>query len=391
MPLTGKQFKQIQEALLSAYPSQELLRQMMRVEMEENLDAVAGGPNLSAQVFSLISWAEAHGKLAMLVQAAHRGNPRNPALHALAMDYGIADTLAEQRPAMEEPKQQQAQRGPAAPLDAGQAVAPELLVQALRAGAVAPFVGAGLSMGTGLPGWYDLIAGLARLSRQEMPPPAWAAADTLIGITQNFVNQQGMHALIAYLKERLDTTGRAPTAAHRALARLPVRLVFTANYDDLLERAFREEGKRTEIIIRDAHIPFMSHSSNVVNIVKLYGDLNQPDTLVLAGEQYEQFFLARPEMVKLLAVELGRSTLLYLGWSQSDPHFRLVLGETLARYSRFMRSGFAAMFDVSEAQQRELARKQIQFVELPAGTDRTERLAAWLRELGAAADTAQSV
>ena len=75
-----------------------------------------------------------------------------------------------------------------------------------------------------------------------------------------------------------------------ALAQLPVNLVFTANYDDLLERAFRDAGKRVEIIVRDNDIPFMEPGQNRVNIVKLYGDLNQPETVVLAKAQLAFFF-----------------------------------------------------------------------------------------------------
>lgn len=45
MQLNGKQIA-VSEALLAAYPSQELLRQMVRIELDLNLDAIAGGSNL---------------------------------------------------------------------------------------------------------------------------------------------------------------------------------------------------------------------------------------------------------------------------------------------------------------------------------------------------------
>ena len=116
------------------------------------------------------------------------------------------------------------------------------------------------------------------------------------------------------------------------MARLPISLVFTANFDDLLERAFRDAGKRVEVVVKDSSIPFMRRGPDVVNIVKLYGDLDQPDTIVLARQQYESYFLQRPQMVKLLETELARSDTLYLGWSGSDPYFKLVFGELLSRF-----------------------------------------------------------
>ena len=193
------------------------------------------------------------------------------------------------------------------------------LRQHLATGEVGAFVGAGMSIGAGLPGWYDLIAELSARIGYELPPPKWATGDALIDAAQAYVNRQGLHSLISHLKDRLDTTGKQPTAAHRALARLPISLVFTANFDDLLERAYRDAGKRVEVVVRDSSIPFMRRGPDIVNIVKLYGDLDQPDTIVLARQQYESYFLQRPQMVKLLETELARSDTLYLGWSGSDP------------------------------------------------------------------------
>ncbi len=249
---------------------------------------------------------------------------------------------------------------------------------------VCAFVGAGLSAGAGLPSWYDLIAELSARINYKLVPREYATGDALIDAAQAYVNRQGLHSLISHLKDRLDTTGVQPTAAHRALARLPVSLVFTANFDDLLERAFRDAGKRVEVVVRDSSIPFMRRGPDVVNIVKLYGDLDQPDTIVLARQQYESYFLQRPQMVKLLETELARSDTLYLGWSGSDPYFKLVFGELLSRFGQMLRPGYAVMFDVSDDQRDELRRKQIRPVELPAG-DRTAALAAWLESLAGAA------
>ncbi|MCX6029944.1 MAG: SIR2 family protein [Chloroflexi bacterium] len=253
----------------------------------------------------------------------------------------------------------------------------------LADGEVTAFVGAGMSAGASLPGWYDLIAELTARIGYELPPPKWATGDALIEAAQAYVNSQGLHGLISFLKDRLDTTGKSPSAAHYALARLPIALVFTANFDDLLERAYRDTGKRVEVVTRDASIPFMRRGPGTVNIVKLYGDLDQPDTLVLAREQYDAFFLQRPQMVKLLETSVATSDMLYLGWSHGDPYFKMIFGELLGRFGALMRPGYAAMFDVTEAQRVELTRRHIRVVELP-GADRTASLAAWLAILPAA-------
>lgn len=259
-------------------------------------------------------------------------------------------------------------------------IATDDLTRSLADGSVCAFVGAGLSVGAGLPGWYDLIAELSARSGYDLPPPQYASGDALIDAAQDYVNRAGLHSLLSHLKARLDTRGKTPSAAHRALARLPISLVFAANFDDLLERAYREAGKRVEVVTQDGAIPFMSRDRDTVNLVKLYGDLGQPDTIVLAREQYETFFLQRPQMVKLLEIELARSDMLYLGWSHGDPYFKMIFGELLARFGKMTRPGYAVMFGLSDAQRAELNRKHLIPVELP-DADRTASLAAWLQSL----------
>jgi len=258
-----------------------------------------------------------------------------------------------------------------------------VLRESLAGGEVAAFVGAGLSIGAGLPGWYALVSDLSERIGYSLPPRQWVTADALIDAAQAYINEEGLHSLVMCLKKKLDITGKSPTAAHRALARLPISLVFTANYDDLLERAYQDANKPVQVVVRDESIPFMRRDPGAVNLVKLYGDLDQESTLVLARQQYEAFFLQRQQMLKLLETELARSNLLYLGWSHSDPHFNLVFGELLSRYGQNLRAGYAVMFDVSPAQQRELERKQIRWVQFPQGGDPTAQLASWLEGLAA--------
>ena len=73
MSLTGSQFQQLQQALLSAFPTYPALKQMVQFDLDQNLDAIAGTGSLTAVVFQLIEWAEAQGKTEELVKKAHKG------------------------------------------------------------------------------------------------------------------------------------------------------------------------------------------------------------------------------------------------------------------------------------------------------------------------------
>lgn len=251
------------------------------------------------------------------------------------------------------------------------------LEQALAEGRVCAFVGTGLSVGAGLPSWYELITELAASISYKLPPPEWTTSDELLDAAQAYVNRQGLHSLISHLKGRLDTTGVQPTAAHRALARLPISVVFTTNFDDLLERAFRDAGKRVEVVVHDGDVSFVHHGPDTVTIVKLCGDLDQPETIVLTWQHYKSYFYQRPQMLKLLEAELATANVLYLGWNGSDPYFKLVFDNLLSQLGEMMRPGYAVMFDVTDSQRAKLRRKQIRLIELPVG-NRVAELATWL-------------
>ena len=59
MNLSGQQRKQLQEALIDAFPDKASLEQMLSFELSKNLDVIASEGNLSQIVFELIKIAEA--------------------------------------------------------------------------------------------------------------------------------------------------------------------------------------------------------------------------------------------------------------------------------------------------------------------------------------------
>ncbi|HMA37371.1 MAG TPA: tetratricopeptide repeat protein, partial [Chloroflexia bacterium] len=104
MQLTGPQRRQLQAALLSAFPSLADLAQMVAYELDQTLSTIAGSANLTEAVVNLVDWAAAHEQLAALIRGAISANPDNPQLPALAAELGVS-TAVEERTAP----------GPAAP------------------------------------------------------------------------------------------------------------------------------------------------------------------------------------------------------------------------------------------------------------------------------------
>ncbi|TMC24548.1 MAG: hypothetical protein E6J34_00335, partial [Chloroflexi bacterium] len=89
MDIGGPQLRQLDEALLSAFPTRDSLERMVQYRLNENLSAIAGNGNLHDTVFRLTQRAKARGRLKELILAAREENPRNPQLRNVALQLGV--------------------------------------------------------------------------------------------------------------------------------------------------------------------------------------------------------------------------------------------------------------------------------------------------------------
>src|SRR2546430_2368347 len=88
--LTGGQYKQLTDALITAFPAEAKLAQMVKFGLGKTLAAIAGGQDLTDVVFHLIQWAEAQGRTEDLIVAARNENPGNAALRQFAEQVALA-------------------------------------------------------------------------------------------------------------------------------------------------------------------------------------------------------------------------------------------------------------------------------------------------------------
>ena len=250
----------------------------------------------------------------------------------------------------------------------------------LESGNVVAFVGAGLSMGAGLPSWIDLIRPLAETACTPLPPNQYITSDHLLDAAQYYENEYGRHALISHLQEQLDTTHVQSSPNHRLLTRLPVQAIFTTNYDDLIEQALRIESKSFNKIVRDTELPFWSKDK--IQVVKLNGDLQQPDTIVITRNDYNTYFVKHPLLVNQLQAHLVAATFLFLGYSLTDPDFNLVFDQIAYQVGAHQRMSYAVMFDEPEVKLADLRRRRLYVFNLCSeGRDKSALLREWLQVL----------
>ena len=82
MALAGEKYKELTEALISAFPTEEELKKMVRYRFNENLETLTTDGNLEDIAFELVQRFEAEGRILELVKGARKENPTNPDLLA---------------------------------------------------------------------------------------------------------------------------------------------------------------------------------------------------------------------------------------------------------------------------------------------------------------------
>ena len=87
-----QQLKQLQFALINAFPSKSSLERLLYFELEKNLNEITRDSDLQDIVFNVIQTAESQGWLEELIRAAHKENPRNQLLQPIAQELLTEET-----------------------------------------------------------------------------------------------------------------------------------------------------------------------------------------------------------------------------------------------------------------------------------------------------------
>ncbi|WP_204081020.1 SIR2 family NAD-dependent protein deacylase [Mycobacterium riyadhense] len=114
------------------------------------------------------------------------------------------------------------------------------------------------------------------------------------------------------------------TPSHTALVRLDLPLLFTTNYDELIEAAYREAGLQLRVSISEEQFRARRAERPPRHLVKLHGSIDQPETIVLTRSDYAAARVERAEMLSFLRSEMAETAFLFLGFSLSDPNFNLL-------------------------------------------------------------------
>ena len=218
------------------------------------------------------------------------------------------------------------------------------IVEALKNETLVLFIGADLPrMVTGLPSRSDLALGMA--GRYGVTQSA-----SLAKVAARVGRSGSRYEFTDFLRSELNPTELEPQPFHQRITALvqnnQVKMIITTAYDDLLEAAFRDARLRYDRVVYGRDLAFTRPSRPV--LIKLYGDIDQPDSLVVTDQDHSNLLRDRDRepLIDEVRRAFRNNTLLFLGYNLADPDFRFLFDEF--SQNQFARTAFAVWPGLNE-------------------------------------------
>ena len=222
---------------------------------------------------------------------------------------------------------------------------------------LAIFVGADLPQSvTGLPSRADLARGLA-------PHQGLDEQLTLAAVTQRVMQANQRWVFTNYMKNQLSTWNKKPQRFHQLLVQLPIEMMITTAYDNLLQQAFEQAGQPLNHLVKDSDVPF-SHP-RWRTLLRLYGDLSQPDSLIITEDDHYGLSRNRDKenLLDEVRATMRRHAILFLGYDLTDPDFNLLWREVLDRMGRFAIGAYAVWPNLPQDEEKIWQARHIQIID----------------------------
>lgn len=180
-------------------------------------------------------------------------------------------------------------------------------------------VGSMVSVRSGAPSWSELVGDLRVRAGAEVSEA-------------ELIHNYDRAAIAERLHEKIASRILRRSDLYAVLADLPVPLVLTTNLDDLLERQLTDSGRTVQSVLTawELERPHRGYRRADLQVVKLFGDVATPESVVLSLADLARFEESRHLLMLSLERYLAGKTLVFVGFSPESEELR-VLVELLDR------------------------------------------------------------
>ncbi len=199
---------------------------------------------------------------------------------------------------------------------------PKPLLNDFISGRVIPFVGAGFSknadipMGLSMPDWNEL----GKLAADEIP--GYDYDNNAIDALSYYEDLFSRAKLVELLMKKLHFGKIQPGDTYKAFCDLFTGTICTTNFDSLIEDSMTLLHRPVSVVVTKDRLTI--GNNNESKIVKLHGDFNHPDKMVITEHDYDVYLERNPIFATYIANLFITNTMLLIGYSLDDNDFRSI-------------------------------------------------------------------
>ena len=243
---------------------------------------------------------------------------------------------------------------------------PKPLLEDLVNNRVIPIVGAGFSKnadipkGLKMPDWNELGKSVAEeISGYDYNGNA---IDALSFYEELYTRPR----LIEFLIKTLHHGELQPGDAFQAFCGFFTGTICTTNFDTLLEDAMVQSQRPVSVIVTEDRLTV--GKKDEARIVKIHGDFNHPDKMVITERDFDLYLDRNPIMATYISNLFISSTMLLVGYSLDDADLRGLWQLLRNRLGKMSRPAYCITVGVSEEKRMRYQRRNITVVNLEGET-----------------------
>ncbi len=239
---------------------------------------------------------------------------------------------------------------------------PESLVENLCSGLSVAWCGAGTSITSGLPTWQELLHRLietcrnAGLNNEEINElhtmRERGDVDDVADYCRMFLGEGEYRQ---FLERLFNNTGKPSDIIYK-LIELPFSIILTANYDKVIEQAIANKKSTFPDVFtnQDVNSIWRRMAKKEFFILKVHGDINRPETVVLSAQDYIKHVFGNASFMQYIQRLFMSHTVLFIGSSLRDLYIRRILEEISYLTDGFGMPHFALLYQPGKVESRML-------------------------------------